>query len=90
MTGDPETDRTDRRPRWRKKRWWVAAVVLLLAVGYPATAGPAAYACARGWPLSLPLLRLYKPLWPATVGDGPLSRAYKAYSIWWAKAAAGD
>ena len=40
MTGEPETDR---RPRWRKKRWW-AAGLLWLAVAYPLSHGPVVYA----------------------------------------------
>ena len=38
-----------RRRRWyRKKRWW-AAVLLWLALGYPAAYGPVGYAVCRGW-----------------------------------------
>src|SRR5688572_25359372 len=37
-----------RRPRWRRKRW-LAAGLLWLAVGYPASYGPVAYAVCRDW-----------------------------------------
>ena len=36
------------KPRWKRKRW-IAAGVLALAVCYPLSAGPAAYAVGRGW-----------------------------------------
>ena len=45
MTGEPEKPK---RPRWRKKRW-IAAGLLWLAVCYPLSIGPAVYAFNRGW-----------------------------------------
>ena len=48
MTGRPETEDADRRPRWQKKRWR-AAGLLWLAVWYPLSAWPVEYLYGRGW-----------------------------------------
>jgi hypothetical protein len=70
------------RPRWKRKRWIAAAVLLLLA-GYPASLGPVDYAVARAW----------LPLGPAAAAYEPLSwmmRPFPAvqslmnrYGVWW-------
>lgn len=51
---------TPAKPRW-KKRWVAAAVLLWLAVIYPASVGPALYLNARGW---LPTMIAHGYVWP--------------------------
>ena len=84
MTGDPDV--IDRRPRWRKKRWW-AAGLLWLPVAYSLSLGPASYAVGRGW--MSPAVRtasdaFYAPLVGAINRRLPLSEPLAEYANWWA------
>lgn len=38
-----------RRPWWRTKRSWAAALTIWLLVGYPLSSGPVVYLVGRGW-----------------------------------------
>ncbi len=50
-----------KRPWWKRKQTW-AALVVWLAVGYPLSAGPAAYCLGQGW-IVYPVYRTaYAPL----------------------------
>ena len=72
-----DTTEKPKRKWWRKKRWR-AALLLWLAVGYPASLGPASYAYARGW---LARETAYAPFWPlAHVYE---NTGLKAYDHWW-------
>ena len=62
MTGTPETDR---RPRWRKKRW-IAAGLLWLTAAYPLSDPPVCYLQGRGLVSSADgslAEAVYVPLW---------------------------
>jgi hypothetical protein len=62
-----------RRPRWRKKRWWLALVAALILplLLYPAAARHALYLVGRGDLPAGPVARLTLfRAWPIT-GDGP-------------------
>ena len=63
MTGEPETDR---RPRWRKKRWRFAFAAWLLSLPalYLAYTGPVRYCRARNWISWEAEDRLSRPLRP--------------------------
>ena len=53
MTGEPETDRRPKRPRWRKKRWWAAGLLWLAA--YPLSFVPSCWVLTRTDPERSPL-----------------------------------
>jgi hypothetical protein len=68
-----------RKPFWKRKRW-IAAAVLWLAVAYPLGMGPTCYICGRGWvpvsafhtayaPLIGLLWRIRPAPWPLSLGD---------------------
>ena len=89
MTGAPETDHTDRRPRWRRKRWCAAGLLLAL-VAYPASEGPARYAAyrtsRRGWFPFRVYDGAYSPLYGPT-GRPYLGQPFWDYILWWHAAA---
>jgi len=71
-----------RRPWYRRKRTWAAAVWLLLPVLYVLSMGPAAYVHSRtGW-FPYWLFRLYAPLWGTTEGTSAAS-LLDSYEAWW-------
>lgn len=75
------------RPWWKKKRW-LAALVLWVAVAYPLSAGPAAYCAARGWcPMGL-ANAAYAPLALAVRPSPGLRRTFEDYGRWWLRLAA--
>lgn len=72
-----------KRPWWKRKPWWTAAVALLVA-GYPATAGPATYAAYRHWIEADNYYRYWHgPVSSALQWNVPLSEAFGRYVEWW-------
>lgn len=57
-------DAEPKRPQWRKWRWRIASVVvLLLPISCPVSMAPAMYCVGRGWAGSMPAVeRAYAPL----------------------------
>lgn len=72
---------TVRRPSWKRKRW-IAAIVLLLLLAYPATLGPANYALVRRWLPPGPFFKVYQPLMSMMDEEHGLLRRY---ATWWAE-----
>lgn len=75
---------TARRPWWKRKRWWAAAA-LWLAVAFPLSSGPVAYAGIRDW-LPNEVEDIYTPVTmnlPDTLWGYWLS-----YTTWWVELAA--
>ena len=66
-----------------RRRWWIAAVILIFIAAYPATEGPAVYAFTRHWlPLSL-YRAAFRPL-DFTIGrTGLLGNFRDDYRWWW-------
>ena len=74
------------RPWWKKKRW-VTALALWVAVAYPLSAGPATYCQVRGWfPWELNNAA-YAPLALAVRTSSGLTRTLKSYVEWWLRLA---
>lgn len=76
------------RPIWKTVRRW-AAVILLLAIGYPLSLGPVFYCLGRGWipPSLVPLDTFYWPIKKA-VNAASAWQWSGEESPWWEEAAA--
>lgn len=70
------------RPWWKRRRWIVAAVLLLLS-GYPASLGPVDYAVARGWLAVGPAAAAYAPLSSAMRPFPAVQSLMNRYGVWW-------
>lgn len=69
---------TPKRRWWQKKRWWVA-IILAAELAYPLGAGPAVYACSRGWLSVAAYTTAYSPLYRF---DRWWSRRFHGMSPW--------
>ena len=79
-----DTPEKPKRPSWKRKRWWAAAVLLLL-VAYPASVGPIGYGFGRGWVPSNIALAYVAPM-TALFGPSeysPVGAAFNDYADWW-------
>ena len=77
-------DGTDRRPRWRKKRWRAGvAAWLAFPVVYPLSAGPADYGVMRGWLPAGPVRAAYAPVWAVARLHPRAADAMNSYCFWW-------
>ena len=72
----------DHRPRWARKRWWLATAAVLL-VAYPLSVGPTAYCHGRGWCPDALLEAAYAPLILAVRPFPGVTRTLQDYVMRW-------
>lgn len=70
------------RPRWKKKRWWAAALAVWLFVAYPLSVGPVAYVMERGWITQATAEAYARPIEAADDAAETVGDAYQAYVNW--------
>ena len=73
-----------RRPWWKKKRWAVVALLVVIA-GYPACVAPFFYAVGRGWVPGWAAGVYLRPIL-GVVGEPGVSAAaslFQDYAQWW-------
>ena len=75
-----------RRPWWKRKRW-AAVFVLLLAVAYPASIGPAAFATVSGYLPYRTYAGIYGPLTPFAMSRWWVRLGMEEYVAWWIRLA---